>query len=291
MKSLKLTVLLTLLTGILGIMGRQFGGNNGMFLMLVFSLGFNFISYWFSDRIVLLMYGAKPVSEQHAPILYSIVRKLVKSQGMPVPKICMIDTTTPNAFATGRNSQNAAIAVTTGIMDILNRDELEGVLAHELAHVKNRDILVNTIVSSIAGVILLIANMVKWTMIFGGDRRDSDSNEGGGLIQMLFMIVLAPIAATLVQLAVSRLREFDADESGAKISGKPLSLASALLKLENRAQFGTLSQEATATTAHLFIVNPLKGSKQIFTSLFSTHPSIEERVKRLNELAANINNI
>jgi heat shock protein HtpX len=240
----------------------------------------NFGSYWFSDKIVLRMYNAQPVTEDAAPELYSIVRTLVQKAGMPMPKVYIIPEETPNAFATGRNPEHAVVAVTQGIMRILSRDELAGVIAHELAHIKHRDMLTGTIVATIAGAISMLAQMAQWAMIFGGSRRDDD--ESGNPIAALVMMIVAPIAAMLVQMAVSRTREFEADAGGAKLAGHPQGLANALLKLEKGAQLVPM-QDAKPATAHMFIVNPLTGGGLL--KLFSTHPPIAERVQRLNDMA------
>ena len=283
MNNLKTTFLLVLLTVILMMVGQAFGGRGGMTLMLFVSLGMNLDSYWYSDKIVLKMYKARQVTSEQAPDLYKIVANLATYAELPMPKVYVIDSDTPNAFATGRSPAHAAVAVTTGIIRVLDKDELEAVLAHELAHVKHRDTLIGTMVASIAGVITWISTMAQWAMIFGG--RGSDREEGGGLIGSLFMIILAPIAATLVQLAISRSREFEADYGAAKICRKPLALADALQKIEQAAKYGQLAQTASPATAHLFIINPLSGGTKAFASLFSTHPPTEQRVARLVDIA------
>ena len=284
MNNLKTTFLLVLLTVILMFVGRSFAGNAGMTIMLIVSVGINFISYWYSDKIVLSMYGARQVTSAQAPEFCAIVDKLARNASLPMPKVYVMDTDTPNAFATGRNPQHAAVAVTTGIIRALDEDELEGVVAHELAHVKHRDTLISTVVASLAGVITWVANMAQWAMIFGGGRSNDREEGSGGMIGMLATIILAPLAAMLVQMAISRSREYEADAGGAKISGKPLALADALQKIQHYAKFGQLQDKATTATAHMFIVNPLNGRKA-FSTLFSTHPSTEERVKRLQEIA------
>jgi len=263
--------------------GQAFGGSSGMTLMLFVSLGINLVSYWYSDKIVLSMYKARLITREQAPDLFNIVEKLAQNAELPTPKVYVIDTDTPNAFATGRSPQHAAVAVTTGIIRALDKDELEAVLAHELAHVKHRDTLIGTMVASIAGVITWISTMAQWAMIFGG--RGGDREEGGGILGSLFMIILAPIAATLVQLAISRSREFEADFGAAKICRKPLALADALRKIEQSAKYGQLAQTASPATAHLFIINPLSGGNKAFASLFSTHPPTEQRVARLIDIA------
>jgi len=280
MNALKTVFLMTLMMMLFLLVGGLLGGKEGMIIAFIISLGMNFFSYWFSDKIVLAMYGAKQVSEREAPQLYRLVRKLTQNAGLPMPKVYVIDNPNPNAFATGRNPQNAAVAVTTGILRILNDDEIEGVLAHELAHIKHRDILLATIVATFVGTITFISRMAGWTMMFAGGNRDRE--DSSNLIASLVLLIVAPIAAVLLQLAISRAREFMADEGGAKISGKPLSLASALSKLEQAAQLVPM-HNANPSTAHLFIVNPLRGGG--ITKLFSTHPPIEERIKRLKLIA------
>jgi heat shock protein HtpX len=279
---LKTGFLLAVLTCLVVLVGQAVGGQQGMLIALLMALVLNVASYWFSDKMVLAMYRAQPVDEAAAPELYSMVRNLATRTGIPMPRVYIIPTETPNAFATGRNPEHAAIAVTEGIMRILGREELEGVLAHELAHVKNRDTLIMTIAATLAGAITYLAHMAQWAAIFGGSRRDSDEEgHGGGMFGALAMAILAPIAAMLVQLAISRAREFHADASGAKIAGKPWGLASALEKLDQASK--VIPMEATPATAHLFIVNPLSGGT--LRSLFSTHPSTEERVARLRAMA------
>lgn len=271
---------MTLMMMLFLLVGGLLGGRDGLVIAFIFSLGMNFFSYWFSDKIVLAMYGAKEITEREAPQLYRLVRKLTQNAGLPMPKVYVIDNPNPNAFATGRNPQNAAVAVTTGILRILNDDELEGVLAHELAHIKHRDILLATIVATFVGTITFISRMAGWTMMFAGGNRDRE--DSGNVIASLVLLIVAPIAAVILQLAISRAREFMADEGGARISGKPLSLASALSKLEQAAQMVPM-QNANPSTAHLFIVNPLRGGG--IAKLFSTHPPIEERIKRLQLIA------
>ncbi|HSE05328.1 MAG TPA: zinc metalloprotease HtpX [Methylomirabilota bacterium] len=279
---LKTGVLLAALTVLLVLIGGALGGQNGMVMAFVLAMVMNFGSYWFSDKIVLAMYRAQPVDERSAPGLYRIVRNLVTRAGMPMPRVFIIPGDAPNAFATGRNPQHAAIAVTEGILRIMSEEELEGVLAHELSHVQNRDTLIMAIAATLAGAITYMAHMAQWAMIFGG-RRDSDEHEagGGGVLGGLLMIVLAPIAATLIQLAVSRSREFQADATGAQIAGQPWGLAKALEKLEMASKVAPM--EATPATAHLFIVNPLTGGG--WATLFATHPPIVERVARLRAMA------
>jgi len=280
---MKTGVLLAALTVLLVLIGGALGGQGGMVMAFVLAMAMNLGSYWFSDRIVLAMYRAQPVDEATAPGLYRIVRTLATRAGMPMPRVYIIPGETPNAFATGRNPQHAAIAVTEGILRVMSEEELEGVLAHELSHVQNRDTLIMAIAATLAGAITYMAHMAQWAMIFGGGRRDSDEDSGGGgVVGGLLMIVLAPIAATLIQLAVSRSREFQADASGAQMAGQPWGLAKALEKLEAASKMAPM--HATPATAHLFIVNPLTGGG--WTTLFSTHPPVAERVARLRAMSA-----
>ncbi len=260
--------------------GGALGGRGGMVMAIVIATIMNVGMYWFSDKIVLRMYKAQPVTEAEAPELYAIVHTLVQKAGMPMPTVYIIPDETPNAFATGRNPEHAVVAVTQGIMRILSREELAGVLAHELAHIKHRDMLTGTMVATIAGAISMLAQMAQWSMIFGGGRRDDD--EGGSPIVAIVMMIVAPIAAMMVQMAISRTREFEADKGGAGIAGSPSGLANALLKLEKGSQMIPMT-DARPATAHMFIVNPLTGGGLM--KLFSTHPPIAERVARLNELA------
>ncbi|HLC21530.1 MAG TPA: zinc metalloprotease HtpX [Candidatus Methylomirabilis sp.] len=277
--ALKTTALLGLLTGLLVLIGGYFGGTQGMAAAFIIAFLMNFGSYWFSDRIVLAMYRAQAVTEAEAPNLYRIVRGLAQRAHMPMPRIYIIPTDTPNAFATGRNPEHAAVAATQGILRVLNEEELEGVLSHELAHVRNRDTLISTVAATLAGVIVMLARMAMWMPFFGGGGRDEE-DRGGGVLGFLLLAILAPIAATLIQLAISRSREFQADESGAMLSHKPYALASALQKLEVAAD--RLPMDANPATSHLFIVNPLRGDALF--RLFSTHPPIEERIARLRAL-------
>ncbi len=279
MNTTKTVFLMTLMMVLLIFVGSLLGGRQGMILMFVFSLAMNFASYWFSDKIVLMMYRAKEVTEAEAPRLYSLVARVSQEAQLPMPRVYVIPGETPNAFATGRNPDHAAVAATEGILNILSDDELEGVLAHEFAHIKHRDILTGTIVATMVGTITMVARMAGWTMMFGGGSRDRrDSN---GLAELALLIV-APFAAMLIQLAISRSREFDADAGGAKICGKPLSLANALQKLERNADLGPVAH-ATPASAHLFIVNPLRGGG--ITKWFSTHPPVQERIERLKQIA------
>lgn len=278
MNGLKTMLLMITLTLLFVFIGGAIGGKVGMTYALIIAFGMNFFSYWFSDKIVLAMYRAQPVTESEAPELYSIVRHLSQSAGLPMPKIYVIDAYQPNAFATGRNPEHGVVAVTTGIMRVLTREELAGVLAHELAHIKHRDILVSTIAAAIAGAISYLAQMAQWAMIFGGSNRDE---EGGNPIVALIMMIVAPIAAMLVQMAISRAREYGADEGGAQIVGNPMALANALRKLHIASQ--RIPMEANPATSHMFIVNPLAGGGLV--KLFSTHPPIEERIARLEQMA------
>lgn len=283
MNTFKTAALMALLTVLLVIAGGSLGGHDGAVLMLIISLGINLVSYWKSDSIVLKMYGAREISRAQAPELYDLVATLAKQAGLPMPRVCVINDESPNAFATGRNPEHAAVAVTTGIMRILDQEELGGVIAHELSHIKHRDTLISTIAGSLAGVISSIGHMAQWAMIFGmGGRRNDNDGEGLGA---LFTIIVAPLAAALIQLAISRSREYAADRSGGEICGNPLDLASALEKLEYYS--GRMRPVAAAgpATAHMFIVNPLKNGNFSLKSMFSTHPSTEDRVAALKEQA------
>src|SRR2546423_13506230 len=271
----KTAFLLTALTLLLMFVGRIFGVQNGMLIALIFAAVLNFVSYFFSDKIALAMYRARPVSREELPRVYNVVERLTQKIGIPTPKIYVIPTDSPNAFATGRNPAHASVAVTQGILNLLNDEELEGVLAHELGHVRNRDILISSIAATIAGAITYFADIARWGMIFGGYERDND-NRGGG-IGALLMLILAPIAAFLIQLAVSRSREYQADETGAHFTGNPYALASALAKLDTYSK--RLPLQATPSTSHLFIVQPFLGMS--LGNLFSTHPPIAKRIERL----------
>lgn len=276
----KTAILLAVLTAMLVLIGGAIGGQQGMVVAFVLALAMNFFSYWFSDRIVLAMYGAKLIEEAQAPRLYAMVRRLATRSGIPMPRVYLIPTDTPNAFATGRNPEHAAVAVTEGIMRLLDDEELEGVLAHELAHVANRDVLISTIAATLAGAITYLAHMAQWATMFGGGRSDDEEGGGSNPIAMILLAVVAPIAAMLVQLAVSRAREFQADASGARVAGKSWGLAKALEKMHVAQQVAPMA--ANPATAHLFIVNPLSG--QALMRLFSTHPPIEERIARLRAM-------
>ncbi len=274
----KTGLLLAVLTAMLVVIGGAIGGQQGMVIAFFFAIVMNFFSYWFSDKMVLAMYGAQPIAESQAPGLYAIVRRLATKAQIPMPRVYLIPSETPNAFATGRNPEHAAVAVTEGIMRILDQDELEGVLAHELSHVKNRDILISTIAATLAGAITYLAHMAQWAAMFGG-RRDDDEG-GSNPIAMIAMAILAPIAAMLVQLAVSRAREYQADATGARLAGRTWGLAKALEKLQMAQQVAPMN--ANPSTAHLFIVNPLSG--QALMNLFSTHPPLEQRIARLQAM-------
>lgn len=278
MNGLKTMVLMVTLTLMLVFIGGLLGGKTGMTFALVMAFGMNFITYWFSDKIVLRMYGARRVSEAEAPEFYGLVRRLAQKAGLPMPKVYIVDQDQPNAFATGRNPEHAAVAATTGILRFLSMEELEGVIAHELAHIKHRDILVSTVAAAIAGAISYLAQMAQWAMIFGGGRRDDEGD--GGPVAALVMMIVGPIAAMLVQMAISRSREYGADEGGARISGNPLYLANALKKLNIASQ--RIPMQANPATSHMFIVNPLTGGGIL--KLFSTHPPIEERIARLESM-------
>jgi heat shock protein HtpX len=272
----KTAFLLTALTLLLMMIGRAFGGQNGMAIALVFAVVMNFVAYFYSDKIALATYRAKPVTREQLPRVYGVVERLTQKIGLPMPKIFVIPTDSPNAFATGRNPQHASVAVTHGILSLLSDEELEGVLAHELGHVNNRDILISSIAATIAGAITMLANMGKWAMIFGGFGGRDSRDRGGGL-GALFMLIVAPIAALLIQLAVSRSREYQADASGAHYTGNPYALASALRKLDQYSR--RIPLMASPSTAHLFIIQPLLGVS--LGGLFSTHPPIAKRIERL----------
>jgi len=274
---IKTLALLTGLTVLVMLLGNLLGGRTGMYIAFILAAAMNFFSYWYSDRIVLAMYGAQEVTPAQAPELHRIVDELAREARIPHPRVYLILDESPNAFATGRNPEHAAVAVTQGIMRILNPTELKGVLAHELGHVRNRDILISTIAATMAGAIMILASMARWAAIFGAGR---DDDEGGGIIGIIVMSIVAPIAAFLIQMAISRSREYLADETGAHLAHNPESLARALEKLERASQQTPLN--ASPATAHMFIVNPLTGGGVI--NLFSTHPPIEERVRRLRAM-------
>ncbi len=274
----KTTLLLGLMTGLLMVLGGLIGGRHGVAIAFGIAVVMNFFSYWFSDKIVLRAYGAQELDASSAPELYSIVNELATAARIPMPRLYMIDTDTPNAFATGRNPRHAAVAVTRGIMRICTRDEIKGVLGHELSHVINRDILTSSIAATLAGAVMMIGTWIRWGAIFGMGERDG---EEGGIAGLLIAGILAPIAASLIQLAISRTREYQADASGARLTHNPLLLANALRKLE--AANERMPLQASPATAHLFIVNPLSAAG--IARLFSTHPPIEERIRRLEQMA------
>jgi heat shock protein HtpX len=282
MNTIKTTLLLATLSVLLVLLGDYLGGSQGALMALIFAAIMNFGSYWFSDKIVLSMYRAKEASPTDVPVLYSIVQRLAERNQMPMPKVYLIDSNSPNAFATGRSPSHASVAATTGILRILDENELEGVMAHELAHVRNRDTLTSTIAATIAGAITWIANMIRCGAMFGGLRNDDDNRASG--IGALFMAILAPIAAMLIQLAISRSREYAADEAGARLCRKPMALANALNKLQQASEMIPM-HGGNPSTAHLFIVNPFRGG---FAALFSTHPPMQERIRRLQLLSRQI---
>lgn len=276
--ALKTTLLLGLLMGLFLVIGRWLGGQSGMVIAFVLAVVMNLVSFWFSDKIVLRMYGAQPLDESEAPVVHRVVRNLATKAGIPMPRLYRIPSPAPNAFATGRSPQHATVAVTEGILRIMDEPELEGVLAHELAHVLNRDVLISTIAATMAGAIMMLADMARWAMFFGHAR--DDEGEGTNPIALIAMVILAPLAAMLIQLAVSRSREYGADASGARLTRRPHALADALEKLHQASQIVPMA--ATPATAHLFIVNPLAGRSLL--SLFATHPPVEERVARLRAM-------
>ena len=281
MNHFKTFFLMLVLTGLFILVGTAIGGKTGAVYAFVFAGLMNFVSYWFSDKIVLRMYGAKEVSQSEAPELYGIVAELTSKASLPMPKVYIMENETPNAFATGRNPEHAAVAVTSGIMRILNKEELMGVIGHELSHIQHRDILISTVAATIAGAISMLASMARWGAMFGGARSDDEEGgRGGNILVVLIVSIFASIAAMLIQMAISRSREYLADEGGAHLS-HPLSLAKALRKLEVASQ--RIPMEANPSTAHMFIVNPLTGGGVL--SLFSTHPPMEERIARLEEMS------
>lgn len=279
MNGLKTFLLMLSMMAIFLLIGNAVGGKQGMATAFIFATVMNFVMYWFSDKIVLAMYGAKPIPENEAPEIFKVIRRLTLKAGLPMPKIFILPMAAPNAFATGRNPQHASVAVTKGILGILNENELEGVLAHELSHISHRDILIATIAATMAGAISMLARMAQWAAILGGGSRDN-RDRGGGL-GLLLTAIIAPLAALLIQLAISRSREYGADEGAAKLTGMPMSLASALKKLEGYSK--QIPSGVEPSTAHLFIVNPLRGDTLL--KLFSTHPPVQERVKRLEKMA------
>ena len=284
MNVFKTGFLLSLLTVLLVFLGRLLGGSGGAMTAFIMALLMNFVFYWFSDKLVLAMYQAKPLSESDAPQAYRVVREIATRDHIPMPKLFWIATQTPNAFATGRSPKHASVAMTSGLLELMNEEELKGVLAHELSHVKNRDTLVMTIAASLAGAIMMLARMAQWSLWMGGGRGRNEENRGGAamqLVAMLLIAVLAPLAAMLIQMAISRTREYSADSTGAKLAGTPQGLASALEKL-NRAAKEYPLPNANPATAHLFIVYPLTAGA--IANLFSTHPPIEERIRRLRTM-------
>ncbi|RMA97795.1 zinc metalloprotease HtpX [Hydrogenothermus marinus] len=284
MYNLKTVLLLGILTGLFLVVGKILGGQTGMIIAFILAMGMNFFAYWFSDKMVLSMYGAQEVPYEEAPWLHDMVEELARNAGIPKPKIYIVNLDVPNAFATGRDPNHAAVAVTTAILDILTEDELRGVLAHELGHIKNRDILISTIAATIGGAISMIAEMAFWSNLFGS-HDEEEGNGIGDIIGTFLLFILAPIAAMIIQMAISRSREFAADKAGAEISRCPLCLANALQKLEEYAKQLTpiAEREVNPGTAHMMIVNPFKGD--FIAKLFSTHPPTEERIRRLIELA------
>jgi len=280
MNTIKTGLLLGALTGLLMLIGGFFGGQQGVVIAFIFAMVLNFGSYWFSDKLVLSMYHARPVSESEAPELYALVKMLALKASLPMPRVYIIPGDTPNAFATGRDEHHAVVAVTEGILRILSREELEGVISHELTHIKQRDILIGSIAATLAGAIVMLANMAQWAAMFGGASRDDEEGGGGGIVGLIVMAIIAPIAATIIQMAISRSREYLADAGGAKISGKPYALANALGKLSRASQ--AIPMQANPSSAHMFIVNPLTGRSLM--NLFSTHPPVEERIARLKSM-------
>ena len=275
MNTIKLVLLLSSLAGVLMIVGYFVAGKIGVAVAFILSLLLNFGSYWYSDRIVLKMYGAQEVSAESSPVLYDTVRDLARRANLPMPRVYIMEQETPNAFATGRNPEHAAVAVTTGIMKILDRNELSGVIAHELSHIQNRDTLIGTVAATMAGAVVMVATVARWGAVFG-----LGEDGGGRTVGLIATAVISPVAATLIQMAISRSREYLADASGARMSGRPKALASALAKLSRGAQLKPL--DANPATAHLFIVNPLSGNRVM--NLFSTHPPIEKRIERLMKM-------
>lgn len=288
MNAFKTAILLTLMMVLFMAIGHALGGMQGMYIMFIISLGMNFFSYWYSDKMVLKMYGAQQVDENSAPELVRMVANLAKKADLPMPKVYIMNTDVPNAFATGRNPSNAAVAATKGIMRALSYEELEGVLSHELAHVKHRDTLVSTVAATMAGAITMIGHTLQYSLMFGMGGRDRD-NGSAGFIGQLAIMILAPLAAMLIQMGISRSREFMADEEGAYISGKPLALASALKKIESYAMQRPMPA-ATPATSNMFIINPLAGKRDMLNSLFSTHPATSARIERLEAIAQKMKN-
>jgi len=277
MNTIKIIIMLAALSGILMFLGALLGGRTGLVIALIISTVMNFGSYWYSDSIVLKMYNAQAVTEERAPLLYKTVRNLADKSGMPMPKVYIIPDKSPNAFATGRNENHAAVAVTSGIIAMLNKDELEGVIGHELSHIKHNDILIGTMAATIASAVVVVSSMAKWAALMGGGGEDM-----GGTVKLIATAFIAPVAATLVQMAISRSREYYADEGAAKVTGKPEALASSLEKLTLASK--KIPMDANPATAHMFIVNPLSGN--MIMNLFSTHPPLEKRIERLRAMKA-----
>jgi heat shock protein HtpX len=277
MNSLKVAILMVVMLALFAAVGYLIGGQGGMLIALVLAMGLNFFSYWFSDRLVLKMYRAREIKETDHPRLYAVVRRVAQKGMVPMPRVYIVPSKAPNAFATGRNPENAAVAATEGLLEMLNEDELEGVMAHEIAHVRNRDMLIGTVVATLAGAIGILASIARWGAIFGGYSRDND--RGGG-IGLLVAAIIAPIMAILIQTAISRQREYKADSTSGEITGKPLALASALKKLHTAPVRLNLDQRPA--TAHMMIANPLSGRGM--ASLFSTHPPVEKRIKNLQNM-------
>ena len=281
MNTFKTAILMALMIAIMVAVGQFVGGSTGAIVMLIVSLGINFVTYWKSDSMVLRMYNAREISESEAPQLYNLVKNLAQKAELPMPRVCVIDSEVPNAFATGRNPEHAAVAVTTGIMKTLDYNELSGVLGHELAHVKHRDILIGTVAAAMAGVISMIGSIVQWGAIFG--TRDNDEN--GGIVGTLVAIIIAPLAASIIQMAISRSREYDADKTGGELCGNPNYLANALEKIERYTLNAPPLENAGDATAHMFIINPFDGTTKFLKGLFSTHPDTEDRISRLHQQA------
>lgn len=275
MNTIKIIIMLAALSGVLMVVGTLLGGRIGLVIALIFSAVMNFGGYWYSDSIVLKMYGAQTVTEEKAPLLYKTVRDLADKANMPMPKVYIIPDKSPNAFATGRNENHAAVAVTSGILDILNKDELGGVIGHELSHIKHNDILIGTMAATIVSAVVVVSSVAKWAAIMGGGGEDM-----GGTIKLIATAIIAPLAATLIQMAISRSREYYADAGAAKTTGQPEALASSLEKLTKAAK--KIPMDANPATAHMFIVNPLSGN--MIMNLFSTHPPLEKRIERLRAM-------
>jgi heat shock protein HtpX len=274
---IRTTILLAVLTALIVWIGQYLGGNQGMLLALLLAAGLNFFSYWYSDKIVLRLYGAQAVGPESAPELYGLVGDLARKAGLPMPKVCIVPQDAPNAFATGRNPQNAVVAVTRGLLNVMDRQELSGVLAHELAHIRNRDILIGSIAATLAGAVMVLANMARWSVFLGGMRGEEDDGRGAGFLGLILMSILAPMAAMIIQMAISRSREYMADATGAAVCGNPEWLARALEKLG--AYSKKVPLHANPSTTHMLIVNPFSGRSLMH--LFSTHPPLEERIARL----------